>query len=101
MFPSMTRQRPNKRSLRELVRGAMDTALELVTLGEAHRATSTASPAPTVVHPHRRTLDHRRIHRKRQGMVPPRPQVCISPVHRPVSSSPSVHRPKSKSKRNA
>ena len=35
MFPSMIERRPNKRSLRELVRGAMDTALELVTLGEA------------------------------------------------------------------
>src|SRR3954468_15750 len=35
MFPSMTECRPQKRSLRELVRGAMDTALELVTLGEA------------------------------------------------------------------
>ena len=36
MFPSMTDSRQNKRSLRELVRGAMDTALEFVTLGEAH-----------------------------------------------------------------
>jgi hypothetical protein len=95
MFPSMTEHRPNKRSLRELMRGAMDTALELVTLGEARANSDHESPAPTVVHPHRRTLDHRRISRKRQGMVPPRPQVCISPVHRPASSS-SVHRPKSK-----
>jgi len=95
MFPSMTERRPNKRSLRELMRGAMDTALELVTLGEANTSAKTTPSAPTVVHPHRRTLDHRRTTRKRTGMVPPRPQVCISPVHRPASSS-SVHRPKSK-----
>ena len=83
----MTERRQNKRSLRELVRGAMDTALELVTLGEAHRATSTTSaPAPTAVHPHRRTLDHRRTPRKRPGMVPSRPQVCTSPVHRPAAN---------------
>lgn len=48
MFPSMTDRRQNKRSLRALVRGAMDTALEFVTLGEAsapvHR---TSAPAPT------------------------------------------------------
>jgi hypothetical protein len=48
MFPSMTDTRQNKRSLRALVRGAMDTALEFVTLGEAtapaHRA---PTPAPT------------------------------------------------------
>ena len=60
MFPSMTERRQNKRSLRELVRGAMDTALELVTLGEARAFADRESPAPTVVHPHRRTLDHRR-----------------------------------------
>ncbi|MDA0184283.1 hypothetical protein OJ997_28500 [Solirubrobacter phytolaccae] len=82
----MTEQRANKRSLRALVRGAMDTALELVTLGEANTSAKTTPPsAPTVVHPHRRTLDHRRNRRKRQGMVPPRPQVCTSPVHRPVA----------------
>ena len=91
----MTERRQNKRSLRELVRGAMDTALELVTLGEANPSAKTMPAAPTVVHPHRRTLDHRRKSRKRQGMVPPRPQVCTSPVHRPAGSS-SVHRPKSK-----
>ena len=51
MFPSMTDSRQNKRSLRALVRGAMDTALEFVTLGEA--------TAPAASHagarPHRRT----------------------------------------------
>jgi hypothetical protein len=86
MFPSMTERRQNKRSLRELVRGAMDTALELVTLGEARATWNHRSPAPTVVHPHRRTLDHRRKSRRRAGMTQPRPQVCTSPVHRPASS---------------
>src|SRR5215217_8245601 len=35
MFPELTTRRPNKRSLRELVRGAVGTALEFATLGEA------------------------------------------------------------------
>jgi hypothetical protein len=87
MFPSMTERRQNKRSLRELVRGAMDTALELVTLGEARAFADRESPAPTVVHPHRRTLDHRRKTRRRAGMTQPRPQVCTSPVHRPATKS--------------
>ena len=53
MFPSMIERRQNKRSLRELVRGAMDTALELVTLGEAAgSAPTTPAPAPTAGHPH-------------------------------------------------
>jgi hypothetical protein len=106
MFPSTIDRRQNKRSLRELVRGAMDTALEFVTLGEAHlpakpaqaprehvRRTPAvsaavhphaAAAAPTAEHPHRRQLDHRRV-RRRPGMVPPRPQVCTSPVHRPAT----------------
>jgi hypothetical protein len=83
MFPSMTDRRQNKRSLLELVRGAMDTALEFVTLGEAHMPAQTTPAAPTAVHPHRRALDHRRS-RRRPGMVPPRPQVCLTPVHRPA-----------------
>jgi hypothetical protein len=87
MFPSMIERRQNKRSLRELVRGAMDTALELVTLGEATaQAQTTPAPAPTAGHPHRRQLDHRR-RRNRPGMVAPRPQVCTSPVHRPARRS--------------
>jgi len=85
MFPSMTDSRQNKRSLRALVRGAMDTALELVTLGEVSPAAKTTPPAPTVAHPHRRQLDHRR-RRRRTGMVPPRPQVCTTPVHRPAQT---------------
>jgi len=87
MFPSMTDRRQNKRSLRELVRGAMDTALEFATLGEARLPAKTTPAAPTVEHPHRRQLDHRR-RRARPGMVPPRPQVCTSPVHRPVPQRP-------------
>jgi len=82
----MTDSRQNKRSLRALVRGAMDTALEFVTLGEATTAAAhhTPPPAPTFGHPHRRRLDHRRS-RRRTGMVAPRPQVCTTPVHRPAS----------------
>jgi hypothetical protein len=87
MFPSMTDSRPNKRSLRELMRGAMDTALELVTLGEATALTrqpAPPAPAPTPEHPHRRRqLGHHR-RKRRPGMVAPRPQVCTTPVHRPV-----------------
>ena len=53
MFPSMTDSRQNKRSLRALVRGAMDTALEFVTLGEAHAPVQhTRRPPPP---PHTRT----------------------------------------------
>src|SRR3954447_12699825 len=46
MFPSMTDSRQNKRSLRALVRGAMDTALEFVTLGEATPAGAHRTPPP-------------------------------------------------------
>src|SRR5215210_3561944 len=42
MFPPTISSRPTKRSLRELVRGAMDTALEFATLGEA----TTPRPPP-------------------------------------------------------
>jgi len=38
MFPSSTTGRQSPRSLRELVRGAVGTALEFVTLGEARLA---------------------------------------------------------------
>src|SRR4051795_9301558 len=59
MFPSMTECRPPKRSLRELVRGAMDTALELVTLGEASApARLPPAPPPTPPPPPRRPLGH-------------------------------------------
>ena len=52
----MTDSRQNKRSLRALVRGAMDTALEFVTLGEAHApAHARRRPPPP---PGTRTADH-------------------------------------------
>jgi hypothetical protein len=87
MFPSMIERRQNKRSLRELMRGAMDTALEFVTLGEATaQAKTRPAPAPTAGHPHRRPLAHRR-RRTRPGMVASRPQVCTTPVHRPARRS--------------
>jgi hypothetical protein len=87
MFPSMIDRRQNKRSFRELMRGAMDTALEFATLGEATaQAPTTPAPAPTAGHPHRRPLDHRR-RRRRPGTVAPRPQVCTMPVHRPARRS--------------
>jgi hypothetical protein len=85
MFPSMTESRPTKRSLRAMVRGAMDTALEFVTLGEASLpARHAPAPAPTAEHPHRRQLSHRRP-RRRSGMIAPRPQVGTTPVHRPAA----------------
>src|SRR3954470_3904503 len=84
MFPLMTDSRPHKRSLRELVRGAMDSALEFVTLGEA---TARPALAPTSGHPHRRHVSGHRRGRRRPGMVAPRPQVCATPVHRPVRRS--------------
>jgi hypothetical protein len=98
MFPTLTTRRPNKRSLRELVRGAMDTALEFATLGEATldrtdglQAASGPAPAhiarsaaPTAAHPHRRRLTRQRSPR-RGGTVRPRAQVCRTPVHRPAT----------------
>jgi len=60
MFPPTTTGRPKKRSLRELVREAVQTAAEFATLGEAQapeRESRRGSPtAPTRVHPHRRPL---------------------------------------------
>jgi len=76
----MTASRPTKRSLRELVRGAMDSALEFVTLGEA---IAHPAPAPTSGHPHRRRVPGHRS-RRRPGMVAARSQVCTTPVHRPA-----------------
>ncbi len=81
MFPPTTTRQP-KRSLRELMRGAVGTALEFATLGEATIAPAQqrpAAPAPGREHPHRRSLD--RVPRARRGcMTPPRAQVCTSPV---------------------
>jgi hypothetical protein len=81
MFPTMT-SRPKKRSLRELVREAVGTAVEFATLGEAtipaqdQRRTPTA---PNQGHPHRRHIGHH-PRTRRPGMVSPRAQVCVSPA---------------------
>ena len=86
MFPSMTERRQNKRSLRELVRGAMDTALELVTLGEARAfADRERPPPPSCTRTAGRSIIV--VRRRRAGMTQPRPQVCTSPVHRPATKS--------------
>ena len=46
MFPSTTTDHPTRRSLRELMRGALGTALEFATLGEATLAGPPSRPAP-------------------------------------------------------
>jgi len=85
MFPPTIVSRQPKRSLRELVRGAVDSALEFATLGEANAPRSTTPgpvAAPTSEHPHRRRLDrHQRTHR-RPGTVSARAQVCRTPLPR-------------------
>jgi hypothetical protein len=86
MFP-LTTGRPKQRSLRELVREAVETAAAFATLGEAgapepdrHRALT----APTREHPHRRSL-RRHPRRRRPGPAVARAQVCVTPVtHRPA-----------------
>jgi len=98
MFPVLTTRRPNKRSLRELVRGAAGTALEFATLGEATLdrteaegpapppglARSARPAAPTAAHPHRRRIT-RQPPARRSGTVRPRAQVCRTPVYHPVA----------------
>jgi hypothetical protein len=85
----MTTRRPKKRSLRELMREAVDTAVEFATLGEATlpgRTPVRPSPtAPRAEHPHRRHLGHH-PRTRRPGTVSARAQVCTSPVttHRSV-----------------
>jgi hypothetical protein len=78
----MTTSRPKKRSLREKVREAVDTAVEFATLGEAtlppHDKQREPS-APMSEHPHRRRLGHH-PRTRRPGTVSARAQVCISPV---------------------
>ena len=96
--PRLTTRRQTKRSLRELMRGAVGTALEFATLGEATlgpapaprqaprpAAARHAGPAaPTAVHPHRRHIA-RQLHPRRGGTVRPRAQACRTPVSRPAS----------------
>jgi hypothetical protein len=88
MFPPTTIGRPTKRSLRELVREAVDTAAAFATLGEAMapaHGMRTALSAPTREHPHRRHVG-RHPRRRRPGSVAPRAPVCVTPVttHRPA-----------------
>ncbi|HEX2410397.1 MAG TPA: hypothetical protein VHJ39_04445 [Solirubrobacteraceae bacterium] len=87
MFPPTTIGRPKKRSLRELVRGAVDTAAAFATLGEAQapeRIAPRAPTAPTREHPHRRPLG-RHPRARRPGSPARRAQVCVTPVpHHPA-----------------
>lgn len=100
MFSPATTQRPaqritrervhvpekgTRRSLRELVRDAVDTAIEFATLGEANLSRPPkrlAPPAPHREHPHRRRLD-RRTRARRAGTVPGRAHACTTPTHSP------------------
>ena len=99
MFPPLTAsRRPQKRSFGALVRDAVDTALAFATLGEAtsqgFEEEPAAAPAPAASerqgptapgteHPHRRQVVST-PRKRRPGRVPPRTQVCVSPVHRPA-----------------
>jgi hypothetical protein len=87
MFPPMTTRRPKKLSLREKMREAVGTAVELATLGEATLFAPDRREersAPTHEHPHRRPLRGHHPRTRRPGTVSPRAQVCVSPVHRPA-----------------
>jgi hypothetical protein len=82
MFPSTTTPTLTRRSLRELMRGALGTALEFATLGEANLDGSPSRPAPpahVLEHPHRQAL-RRPLRPRRAGAPPARAQVCTAPV---------------------
>jgi hypothetical protein len=82
MFPSTTTESPTRRSLSDLMRGALGTALEFATLGEANLPQADSRPAPPAPHsehPHRRALA-RPSRPRRDGAVRPRAQVCTAPV---------------------
>ena len=89
MFPELTTRRPNKRSLRELVRGAVGTALEFATLGEA-----TLGPAPA-----RQPAPRPAPSRVRRGRPPPPPPTRtagdspVSPPRAGAARSARAHRP--------
>jgi hypothetical protein len=74
---------PSRRSLADLMRGALGTALEFATLGEATfpqaGSDQPAPPAPSREHPHRRALV-RPSRPRRDGAIRPRAQVCTAPV---------------------
>jgi hypothetical protein len=83
----MTARRPKTRSLRELVREAVGTAVEFATLGEATLPAPDQrrhTTAPIRVHPHRRHLGHHQRSR-RPGTVSARAQACVTPIpHHPA-----------------
>src|SRR5436190_160976 len=96
MFPPTIVSRQPKRSLRELVRGAVDSALEFATLGEAHapRPTTPRPPAaaPTSEHPHRRRLDrHQRT--RRPGTGSPVGRLVVLQKNRRRPTLPGPRRP--------
>jgi len=74
MFPLATTPRTTKRSLRQMVRSAVGTAVEFATLGEVG---DDREPLVVPVHPHRRTVA-RRARERRPGGVQPRPEVCVA-----------------------
>jgi len=89
MFPSTTTDSPTRRSpqserrsFSDLMRGALDTALEFATLGEAGLSQAASRPAAPALHrdhPHRRALV-RPSRPRRDGAIRPRAQVCTAPV---------------------
>jgi hypothetical protein len=83
MFPPSTTDSQTRRSLRELMRGALGTALEFATLGEAsfpdEPSSRPVAPAHVVEHPHRQAL-RRPTRPRRAGAPPARAQVCTAPV---------------------
>ena len=96
MFPSLTTRRDRPRPLRELVRGALGTALEFATLGEATlaphgltrrphrpRVAGRGVHRPHAAHPHRRRLT-RQQRARRPGMVRRAHPGLPPPVHRPA-----------------
>ncbi len=82
MFPSPTIDHP-ARSIRERMRGALDSALEFATLGEATldglSSRTPVAPVHAREHPHRRALV-RPTRPRRDGAIPPRAPVCTAPV---------------------
>ena len=84
MFPSPTIDRPARRSVRELMRGALGSALEFATLGEATLDTAPAlrrfpsRPSPPA-NPHIRTARPSFVPGARAGREPSRPASRSAP----------------------